>query len=199
MTTMQPWEKASHWSKTYFSLTTLTYFLLISRKIWLKCCGKLSNLVCFLIMDSGGNSWCPSRTALTFITLPKTIHLRLGTAFKISVHLYNHSWLYRLCMNCNLEMTMFKYSFPANRFKCSIKKTCRFFHEGNSIMPSCEWIFSTSDQQKRNPKKVLEPLLEFYSIYKKYLHVLILFYSFKNIIFRSIGERAYIFDISIIN
>ena len=59
MTTMQPWKKASHWSRTYFSLATQTYFLLIRRKIWLKICGKPCNLVCFLITDSGWNSWCP--------------------------------------------------------------------------------------------------------------------------------------------
>ena len=60
MTTMQPWEKVSHWSISYFSFATLTYFLLlISRKIWLKSCWKVCNLVCFLITYSGGNSWCP--------------------------------------------------------------------------------------------------------------------------------------------
>ena len=37
MTTMQPWEKASHRFRAYWSLISLTYFLLISRKIyWLK-------------------------------------------------------------------------------------------------------------------------------------------------------------------
>ena len=28
----------THWLRTYFPLTSLTYFLLISRKIWLKSC-----------------------------------------------------------------------------------------------------------------------------------------------------------------
>ena len=32
MITMQPQEKNSHWSRTYFSLTTLTYFLFILGK-----------------------------------------------------------------------------------------------------------------------------------------------------------------------
>ena len=35
MTTMQLWEKASHWSRTYSSLNTLTYYLFMCRKIWL--------------------------------------------------------------------------------------------------------------------------------------------------------------------
>ena len=57
---MQLWEKASHWSRRYFQLTTLTYFLLIPRKIWLKCCvGNYANWFGFLITYSGGNSWCP--------------------------------------------------------------------------------------------------------------------------------------------
>ena len=56
--TMSSWEKASHWFRIYFSLTTLICFLLISRKIWLKSCGQLCILV-FFITDSGGNSWCP--------------------------------------------------------------------------------------------------------------------------------------------
>ena len=47
MTTMQPWEKASDWSRTHFSLARLTYFLLISTIMWLKNCGKPCNLVCF--------------------------------------------------------------------------------------------------------------------------------------------------------
>ena len=46
MTIMQPWEKASHWSRTHSTLNTLTYILLNYRKIWLKNCGKLCNLVC---------------------------------------------------------------------------------------------------------------------------------------------------------
>ena len=33
MTMMQPWEKASHWSRTYFSLASLTHFLLRSRPL----------------------------------------------------------------------------------------------------------------------------------------------------------------------
>ena len=59
MTTMQIWEKASHWPKTYFSLATQMHFLLISRKIWLKSCGKPCNFISFFIADSAGNSWCP--------------------------------------------------------------------------------------------------------------------------------------------
>ena len=47
----------SQWPRTYFSLTTLTYFLLISRKILWKNCGKVC--IFFLITYSGGNSWCP--------------------------------------------------------------------------------------------------------------------------------------------
>ena len=93
MTTMQPWEKASHWSKTYFSLTTLTYFLLISRKMWLKCCGKLSNLVLFFfITDSGGNAQIISYHC------PKKYIFGWGQHSK---PLYYHSWLHRICMNCN--------------------------------------------------------------------------------------------------
>ena len=38
---METWERASHWSR---KLATLTSFLLISRKIWLKSCGKPCNL-----------------------------------------------------------------------------------------------------------------------------------------------------------
>ena len=37
--------KSFPWSGTYFSLATLTYFLLISRKMWSKSCGKVCNLV----------------------------------------------------------------------------------------------------------------------------------------------------------
>ena len=39
--------KSFPWSGTYFSLATLTYFLLISRKMWSKSCGKVCNLVWF--------------------------------------------------------------------------------------------------------------------------------------------------------
>ena len=42
--------KSFPWSRTYFSLATLTYFLLISRKMWSKSCGKVCNLV--LIFES---------------------------------------------------------------------------------------------------------------------------------------------------
>ena len=57
MTTMQPWEKASHWSKTYFSSATLTYFLLIVGKYGWKAIGNYT-ICCFSITDSGHNLWC---------------------------------------------------------------------------------------------------------------------------------------------
>ena len=59
MTIMQPWEKACHRSRTYSLSNTLTYFLLICRKIWLKTVESYANRIDFLITYSGGNFLCP--------------------------------------------------------------------------------------------------------------------------------------------
>ena len=79
-------------------------------------------------------------------------------------------------LNCNQKWQYFSIH-SLQSILVLHKENPAFFHEGNSIMPSYDRIFPTNDQQKRNPKKMLLPLLEFYSIYKKYLHVFILFPS----------------------
>ena len=97
--TMKP-EKVSHWSRTYSLLNTLTYFLLMCRKIWFKNCGKQMQfgLDLVLIAYFGGNLWCPcSKGVINLKVSQKSItnsqlksHLKLRIPFcllRCPVHL----------------------------------------------------------------------------------------------------------------
>ena len=96
MTTLQPWKKTFHWSKTHFWLATLTYFLFISRKIRFKAVGQHAIWYGFWITYSGGNYWCPCLITDIFIG-PRSDHSQPMSLTDSLTH-----WLTNLLKMCNI-------------------------------------------------------------------------------------------------
>ena len=117
-TIMKPWEKAYHWSRIYFSLTRLTYLLLINRKIWLKSYGKLCNLICFF--DNG--LWKELLVSLQYKEMKSLLACQRAKDHKQSVCVCEHTWLLFFETSSNIKDSCLSAGV-SSLFKCKLK-TC---------------------------------------------------------------------------